>query len=210
MDCSTADFSVFHCFSELVQIHVHWFRDAIQLSHALLAFSPQYFPVSGSLPMSGLLASGGQTLEPLFQLQSFQWITELISFKTDWFDSLLSKGLSRVFFNTTTWKHQFFGAQPALWSNNSHICTWLLESHSFDYTAVCQQSDVSAFKYAMFVIAFLPRSKHLLISWLQWPSTVILEPKKIKFATVSTFFPIYLSWSDGTRCHDLSFLNVEF
>ena len=40
-----------------------------------------------------------------------------------------------------------------------------------------------------FVIAFLPRSKHLLMSWLQSPSAVILEPKKIKFVTVSTFSP---------------------
>ena len=58
-----------------------------------------------------------------------------------------------------------------------------------------------------FVIAFLPRSKHLLISWLQSLSAVILEPKKIKSVTVSIFPPIYL---DGTGCHDLSFLNVEF
>ena len=60
-----------------------------------------------------------------------------------------------------------------------------------------------------FVLAFLPRSRRLLISWLQSPSAVILEPKKIKSATVSIFFPIYLPWSDGTGCHDLSFLNVK-
>ena len=42
------------------------------------------------------------------------------------------------------------------------------------------------------VIAFLLRAKHLLISWVQSPSTVILEPKKIKSVTVSIFFPIYL------------------
>ena len=61
------------------------------------------------------------------------------------------------------------------------------------------------------VITFLPRSKRLLISWLQSPSAVILEPRKIKSDTVSTLSPsIYLPWSDGTRCHDLSFLNVEF
>ena len=54
------------------------------------------------------------------------------------------------------------------------------------------------------VIIFLPRSKHLLILWLQSLSKVILEPKKIKSDTVSTVSP----WSDGTRCHDLSFLNV--
>ena len=58
------------------------------------------------------------------------------------------------------------------------------------------------------VITFLPRSKRLLISWLQSPSAVILEPKKIKSDTFHCF-PIYFPWSDGTRCHDLSFLNVE-
>ena len=52
-----------------------------------------------------------------------------------------------------------------------------------------------------FVIAFLPRSKHLLISWLQTPSTVILEPKKRKSVTASTFLPFYLPWSEGTGCH---------
>ena len=57
------------------------------------------------------------------------------------------------------------------------------------------------------VIAFLPRSKHLLISWLQSPSAVILEPKKIKSVTVSIVSP---SICDGTRCHDLSFLKAEF
>ena len=62
--------------------------------------------------------------------------------------------------------------------------------------------------FNMLVTAFLPRSKHLLISWLQSPSAVILEPKKIKSVTVSTISP--------SICHevmgpdDLSFLNVEF
>ena len=68
-------------------------------------------------------------------------------------------------------------------------------------------------RLSRFVIAFLPRSKHLLISWLQSSSAVILEPKKIKFVTVSKhlhFFCIYLPGSDGTGCHDLSFVNVEF
>ena len=59
------------------------------------------------------------------------------------------------------------------------------------------------------VITFLPRSKRLLISWLQSPSAVILEPKKIKPLTVSIVSP-YIHKSDGTRRHDLSFLNVEF
>ena len=55
---------------------------------------------------------------------------------------------------------------------------------------LCQQSDVSAFNMlSRFVITFLPRSKHLLISWLQSPSTVILEPPKIKSLTVSIVSP---------------------
>ena len=59
------------------------------------------------------------------------------------------------------------------------------------------------------VITFLPSSKRLLISWLQSPSAVILEPPEIRSDTVSTVSPIYFPWSDGTGCHDLSFLNVE-
>ena len=58
--------------------------------------------------------------------------------------------------------------------------------------------------------AFLPRSKCLLISWLQSPCAMLLEPPKIKVCHCFHCFPIYLPWSDGTRCHNLSFLNVEF
>ena len=54
------------------------------------------------------------------------------------------------------------------------------------------------------VITLFPRSKHLLISWWQSPFAVILEPPKIKSATVSTVSPSFLPRSDGTACHDLS------
>ena len=60
---------------------------------------------------------------------------------------------------------------------------------------------------SMFVIAFLPRSKCLLISWLQSSSAVILEPKKIKSVTAYTFPPSICHEGMGS---DLSFLNVEF
>ena len=59
-------------------------------------------------------------------------------------------------------------------------------------------------------IVFLPRSKHLLIPWLQSPSVVILEPPQNKVSHFFYFFPIYLPLSDGTGCHNLNFLNVEF
>ena len=61
------------------------------------------------------------------------------------------------------------------------------------------------------VIAFLPRSKRLSISWLQSPSAVTLEPKKNRVCHCFHCFPIYLLLSDGTRCHDLlcSFSNLD-
>ena len=83
-------------------------------------------------------------------------------------------------------------------------------------TALTKQTFVSKVMSLLFnmlsrlVITFLPRSRCLLISWLQWPSAVILEPPQNKVCYCFHCFPIYLPWSDETRCHDLSFLNVEF
>ena len=62
---------------------------------------------------------------------------------------------------------------------------------------------------SMLVITFLPRNKRLLISWLQSPSTVILEPKKIVCHCFHCY-SIYLPWSDGTGCHDLVFWMLSF
>ena len=61
-----------------------------------------------------------------------------------------------------------------------------------------------------FVIAFLPRSRCLLILWLQSPSVLMMEPRKMKSDTVSTFSPSICHEVDGTRCYELRFLNVEF
>jgi len=99
------------------------------ISSSVVPFSSclQSFPASGSFPVSWLVASGGQTIGTsasvsvlLMNIQGwFPWgWTGLIS--------LQSKGLSRVFSSATVQKHQFFSAQPSLWSI-SHICTWLLE-----------------------------------------------------------------------------------
>ena len=145
------------------------------------------------------------------QHQFFQWIFRVdFSLGLTGLISLLSKGLSRVFSSTTVWEHQFFGAQPSLWSN-SHSCTWL-PKHSFDHMDLCWQSVISAFNtLSRFVIAFLPRSKCLLISLLKWNFTVhsvFWSPRNKVFHFL--LFPLYLQWSDGTRCHDLRLMNVEF
>ena len=85
------------------------------------------------------------------------------------------------------------------------------KNHGFDYMVLCQRSDVSALNtLSRLVIAFLPRSKHLLISWLQSLSTVILETKKIKSVTVSVVSPYIWHEVMGQGCRDLCFLNVEF
>ena len=78
--------------------------------------------------------------------------------------SLHSKGLSRVFSNTTLQKHQFFSAQPSLRPTPTSIHDYW-KNHSLDYMDICWQSNGSAFQYV--IKELLPRGKHLLISWLQ-------------------------------------------
>ena len=107
----------------------------------------------------------------------------------------MSKLLSRVFTSTTIWKHQFFDTRSSLWSN-SHIHTWLLENIALAIqTFVSKVTSLLFNMLSRFVIAFLSRSKCLLISCLQSLSTVILKPKKIKSVTASTF--------SSSICHEV-------
>ena len=99
--------------------------------------------------------------------------------------SLQSKGLSRVFSNTTVQKHQFFIVQlshPYMTTGKTIALT--------RWTFVGKVTSLLFNMLSSWVITFLPRSKCLLISWLQSPSAVILEPpQKIKSDTVSTVSP---------------------
>ena len=104
------------------------------ISSSVIPFSSylQSFQASGSFPMSQFFASGGQSSGVSASASVF-----LMNIQ-DWFSlgltgliSLQSKGLPRVFSNTTVQKHQFFGAQLSLWSN-SHISTDYWKNHSFD------------------------------------------------------------------------------
>ena len=102
--------------------------------------------------------------------------------------SLLSKRLSRVFSSTTVQKHQFFSALFMGQLSHPYVTT----GKNIALTRRTFVGKVMSLLFNMlsrFLIAFLPRSKHLLISWLQSPSAVNLEPKKIKSVTVSTFSP---------------------
>ena len=128
MNCSMPGFPVHHQIMELAQTHVHRVSDAIQPSHPLSSPSPPAFSLSqhqGLLPWGQVFTSGGQSIgvsASVLPVNIQDW------FPLGWtgWISLQSKGLSRVFSNTTAQNHQFFGVQPSLWSN-SHIHTWLLE-----------------------------------------------------------------------------------
>ena len=122
MDCSMQGFPVYHQLPELTQTHVHPVSDVIQPSHPVVPFSSclQSFPASGSFPMSQFFASGGQSI-------GVSALASVLPMNIqDWFPLGWTKGLSRMFSNTTFQKHQFFGIQLSLYSN-SHIHTWLLE-----------------------------------------------------------------------------------
>ena len=108
---------------------------------------------------------------------------------TGWI-SLQSKGLSRVFSTTTVQKHQFFSAQLSSQSNSQH--RYMTTGKTIALTRRTLVGKVMSLLLnilSRLVITFLPRSKHLLISWLQSPSAVILEPPKIKSDIVSTVSP---------------------
>ena len=110
-------------------------------------------------------------------------IPGLISFKWTGWISLQSKGLSRVFSNTTVQKHQFFGTQPSSLMDVQLSHPYMTTGKSIALTRQNLVGKVMSLLLNMLfrlVITFLPRSKRLLISWLQSPSAVILEPQKIK------------------------------
>ena len=98
---------------------------AISSSVVPFSYCLKSFPTSRSFPMSGLFPLGGQSIGASASVLPMNIQDWFPSGWTGWI-SLQSKGLSRVFSNTTVQKHQFFGAQPSLWSN-SHIHMWLLE-----------------------------------------------------------------------------------
>ena len=115
--CSIPGLPVHHQLPEFTQTHVHWVGDAIQPSHSVILFSShlQSFPASGSFQMSQFFASSGQnigvsTSASVLPMNIQDWFPLVW---TGWI-SFLSKGLPRVFSNTTVQKHQFFSAQLSL------------------------------------------------------------------------------------------------
>ena len=206
---SPPGFSVLHYLPEFAEIHVHWVDDTIQSSHPLSPPSPpaQSFPASGSFPMSQLFTLGGQSIWASPSASVLPEYQRLTSFRIDPFDLLAIQGTLKSFLQHHNLKASvlqlsvfFFIVQL------SHPYMITGKNHRFDYMDFGEVMSSPFNTLSEPVITFNPRSKHLLSSWLQSLFTVILEPKKIKSVTVSICFLIYLPWSDGTGCHDLSFL----
>ena len=196
MNRSTPGLPVHHQLPEFTQTHVHRVGDASAISSSVTPFSS--YP---QIPPSIRVFSNESTLRmrwPKYWSFSFSISPSnehpgLISFRMDWLDLLAVQGTLKSLL-------QHHSSKASILRHSAFFRVKL--SHPYMTTgktiALTRQTFVGKVMSVIFnilarlVITFLPRSKCLLISWLQPPSAVILEPPKIKSAIVSTVFPIYL------------------
>ena len=207
MNCSTPGLPVHHQLPESTQTHSHRVGDAIQPSHPLMSPSPP--APNPSFPMSQLFTSRGQSIgvsasESVLPMNTQDWSplgwTSWITLQSKTLKCLLQHHSSKA---SILWHSAFFTVQlshPYMNTGKTIVLT--------RRTFVGKVMSLLFNMLYRLVITFLPRSKRLFISWLQSPSAVILEPPKIKSDTISTVSPS-ISSEDGTRCYNLSFLNVE-
>ena len=209
MDCSMPGLPVHHQLLESNQTHVHWVGDAIQQSHPLSSPSP---PALNRSQHQGLFqwvsSSWPKYWSFSFSISPSNEYSGLISFRMDRLDLLAVQGMLKSLL-------QHHSSKASILQHTAFFIVQL--SHPYMTTgktiALTRRAFVGKVMSPLFnmlsrlVIAFLPRSKCLLISWLLSPSAVILEPNKGCHCFYC--FPFYLPWIDGTGCHDLSFLNVE-
>ena len=182
IDYSTSGFSVHHQLRELTQTHVHRVSDAIQpliLCHPLLlllSFLPSIRVFSNE---SALRMRCPKYWSFSFSIVSAKEIPGLISFRMDWLDLLAFQGTLKSLFQhhssktSILWCSAFFTVQlshPYMTTGK----TIALTRHTF----VGKVMSLLLNMLSRLVITFLPRIKRLLISWLQSPSAVILEPPK--------------------------------
>ena len=204
---------VHHQLPEFTQTHIHRVSDTIQPSHPLSSPSPPAPNPSQhqSFPMSQLFVWGGQSIRVSALASVFPKNTQDWSpLEWYWLDLLAVQGTLKSLLQHHSSKASILRYSAFFTVQLSH--PYMTAGKTIPLTRWTFVGKVMSLLFNMLsrlVITFLPRSKHLLISWLQSPSAVILEPKKI-VSHCFYCFPIYLPWSDGNRCHDLSFLNVEF
>ena len=181
MDCNPSGLLVHHQLPEFIQTQVHWVSDVI--SSSVLPFSPrlQCFPASGSFQMSQFFAQVAKVWEFQLQHQTFQW-----TLRTD----LLYDGL--VGSPCSPRDSQESSPTPQFKTSILQRSAFFIVQLSHPYTTTGKTITLTRWTFvgkvmsllfnmmSRLVIAFLPRSKRLLISWLQSPSAVILEPQNSK------------------------------
>ena len=211
MDCSTPGLPVHHQLSESTQTHDHWVCDAIQPSHPLSSPSPPalslFFPsIRVFSNESALRIRWPKYWSFSFKISPSNEYSGLISFRIDWFDLLEVQGTLKSLLQHHNSKAAIFWRSAFFMFQLSY--SYMTTGKTIALTIQTFVSKVMSLLFNMLsrlVIAFRPRSKRLLISWPQSPSAVVLEPKKSL-----SLFPHLFARSDGTTCHDLHFLNVEF
>ena len=211
MDCSTSGFPVFHhprvCWNtsiELVMPSSH-----LVLCHPLLLLS-SVFPSSRVFSNeSALHIRWPKYWSFSFSISPTNEHPGLISFRMDWLDLLAVQGTVKSLLQHHSSKASILQRPAFFIIQISH--PYITTGKTTALTRWTFAGKVMSLLFNMLsklVITFLPRSKHLFISWLQSPSAVILEPKNKVWHCFHSF-PVYFPWSDGTGCHDLRFLNVE-
>ena len=134
----------------------------------------------------------------------------VISFRMDWLDLLANQETLKSLFQHYRSKASILQCLAFFIVKLSH--PYMTTGKTIALTRRTCVDKVTSLLFNMLsrlVIMFLPRNKCLLISWLQSPSAVILEPPKNKVSYYFHCFPIYMHWSDVSGCHDLIFLNIE-
>ena len=206
MNLSTPGLPVHHQFPESTQTHVHWVGDAIQPSHPLSSplLLPSVFPSNRVFSNEWALhIKWPKYWSFSFSISPSSEYSGLISFRMDWLDLLAVQGTLKNLL-------QHHSSKASILRCSAFFIVQI--SHPYMTTgktiALTRQTFVDKVMFLSFnmlsrlVVTFLPRSKHLLISWLQSPSAVILEPRKIKSATVcermklNSYLTSYLKKSD--------------
>ena len=134
----------------------------------------------------------------------------LISFRMDWFDPIVLQETLKSLLQHHSLKASMLQGSAFFIVQLSHPYMTTGKTITLTkWTFVGKVMSLLLNMLSRLVINFLPRSKHLLISWLQSPSAVVLEAPPNKVSHCFHCFPIYMPWRDETGSHVLSFLNVE-
>ena len=190
MNCSRPGLLVDHQLLESTQTHVHWVSDAIQASHPLLSPSPPALNLSQHQGLFKWVSSSHRVAKVLdFQLQhqSFQWTPRTDLFRMEWLNLPAVQETLKSLFQHRSSKASILQHRAFFIVQYSHLYTTTGKTIALTRRTFVDKVMSQLFNMlSRLVITFLPRSKHLLISWLQSPSAVILEPRKIR----SALFPL--------------------